>query len=342
MGEKVRFDGGHKQSRYCIDTLSQVFNYTKVCPEMAIGMGTPRPTIRLVEKADKGICLVETKDADKDYTQPMKEYAYSCANIIRAVSGFILAKGSPSCGPFRVKIYSEAGNPLDAGKGIFANIVSKIDPLLPIEDEGRLNDLPIRDCFLTRVMIYHEWKHNIINNTALSEPSLVSSQADNESVMTGEALDSSIAATASSRTHNQVSLSKLMDFHAKHKFTILAHCQEIYRKLGPLLGSASKDTADQVASEYITLLMEALSKPASRKNHTNALMHMQGYFKKYLSAEHKAELTEIIDKYRTGVQPLMAPITLLRHYLKEYDVPYLANQSYLKPYPDELMARVIM
>ncbi len=91
--------------------------------------------------------------------------------------------------------------------------------------------------------------------------------------------------------------------------------------------------------EYQKVLMDALALAATVRKNVNVLPHSMGYFKKVLTADEKAELTEVIVQYHQGLVPLIVPVVLLRHHARKYAEPYLLRQLYLNPYPAELMLR---
>jgi len=302
LGVKVRYDGGHKQNRFCQNELSRTFEFVPLCPEVGIGLPIPRKTIRLVGDIDSPRA-VYSDDASVDFTQPLQEFADQNQSQLAAMSGYIFCKASPSCGVERVKVYAENGHSQSKGMGIFAARVKKLFPLLPIEEDGRLNDPLLRDSFIKRVYVYHDWQQ----------------------------------LQAAGMTKD-----KLYQFHARHKFTLLAHCQKIYRQLGPMVASLNQQSVDSIAPEYISLVMQALKKTATRSNNTNVLMHLQGYLKESLPAQDKAELAACIIEYRKGILPILSPLTLLRHHFQHFPNDYIAQQSFLNPYPKELGIQVAM
>ena len=173
------------------------------------------------------------------------------------------------------------------------------NPLLPCEENGRLNDMHIRENFVARIYAYKHWQN----------------------------------VSASGLTKH-----KLTTFHSHYKYTVMSHNLVAYKKLGQLLADVDLPLAEK-ASQYISGLMEALKIPATRKNHVNTLTHIQGYFSKHLEAPQRKELCEQIDGYRLGLLPLIAPLTLINHYLMQYPKDYLKGQSYLSPYPEALRLR---
>lgn len=301
-GAPVRYDGGHRNSKFCNQELSDIFKFETFCPEVGIGLPIPRKTIRLVGTVDNPKA-VYSDDTGEDFTQDLSNYADKHIKKLNELSGFVFCKASPSCGTHRVKVYNDKGHSESKGVGIFAARVQKLVPNLPVEDDGRLNDPLIRDSFIKRVYIYKEWQDLIKKG---------------------------------------VTLNRLYNFHARHKFTLLSHCQPTYRRIGAVVASANKENLKQVSSEYFDLLMSGLSKVATRKNNTNVLMHLQGYLKKSLQAEDKAELRQCILDYNEGIEPIMSPLRLIKHHFKHHPNAYIADQSFLNPYPKQLGIRVKM
>ncbi|ESP94417.1 MULTISPECIES: YbgA family protein [Pseudoalteromonas] len=299
-GDKVRFDKGHKRSNFCMDEFSKHVEFVKFCPEVAIGMPIPRETIRQVRFGDT--IKVCRPDGTQDVGPKLTEYGKKIAQTkAKELSGFVFCAKSPSCGMERVKVYNDAGTGATAeGVGAFAAEIMRHNPLLPCEENGRLNDVHLRENFVMRVYVYKSWQE---------------------------------------LTEQKLSKHKLTEFHAKHKYLLMSHNYEAYRKLGRLLAEVQANTIEQGAGEYILGLMEALKKPASRKAQANTLAHLQGYFKNELSQVEKAEMVEAIDEYRTGLVPLNVPLTLLKHHLRVHPKAYLEQQVYFDPYPHDLKLR---
>ncbi|MGZ8135957.1 MAG: YbgA family protein [Methylococcaceae bacterium] len=293
IGEHVRFDGGHKRDSYIMGTLSEYFDFHAFCPEVAIGLGIPRPTIHLVKK-DNDVRCVGIKNPELDVTERLQDYAEQQTPLHADLCGYILKKDSPSCGMARVKVFNN-NLPQRDGVGIYAQILLRNNPLLPVEEEGRLGDAGLRENFIQRVYVLHRWKS-----------------------MLAEGLTAS----------------KLTRFHARHKLIIMSHGD--YREMGQLLAGVTKDNLPVVAEQYILLLMQLLKIVVNRSNHVNVLQHIQGYLKKELDSEDKAELCEIIERYRNGEIPLIVPLTLLKHHFRKSPDPYIEDSYYMSPYPQEL------
>lgn len=302
LGNKVRFDGGHKQNPYIINTLSRFFEFQTFCPEIAIGLTIPRPPIRLVQKSKErpeDIAVVNIKKPELEYTQQLKAYSSKVANsYMTGICGFIFKKDSPSCGMERIKIYNQEGRCVHKeGVGIFANTVKKQFPQLPIEEEGRLNDVNLRENFLMRVYLYHDWQK--ILETGVTPSSLV-------------------------------------DFHATQKYLFMSHDQNNARKLGQMVAKAGSSDINALAQDYIALAMELLKKQPDRKRHTNTLQHIMGYLSKHIDKVDKHELLTSIMSYNRGDVPLIVPFTLLKHHFLKYPNAYISKQRYLSPFPVEL------
>ncbi|HDP88793.1 MAG TPA: DUF1722 domain-containing protein [Thioalkalivibrio sp.] len=302
LGEEVRFDGGHKRDAYVVGTLSEYFDFVPVCPEEAIGLGTPREPIRLVQKAD-GVHVVGVKTVTRDVTEALRAYGEKMAGRMTDISGYILKRASPSCGMERVKVYTEAGMPVTTASGKYAEAFMQAQPLLPVEEEGRLGDPVLRENFIVRVFVYHRWQTLVTHG------------------LTAQAL---------------------IDFHTDHKYLLMAHDQNAYREMGRLVAQAGNRPLDELANDYVTALMTALRTRATRRQHVNVLQHLFGYVSKHVDAADRAEMIEIIDHYRDGLVPLIVPITLLKHHFRRHPDPYIERQVYLSPHPKELMLRNLL
>ncbi|WP_298441767.1 DUF523 and DUF1722 domain-containing protein [uncultured Ferrimonas sp.] len=298
IGHKVRFDSGHKRSAFVDDQLRQLVEFKPLCPEVNVGMTTPRPTIRLREVAGS-IRLMDDKN-HIDHTDAMNRYSDEVLPTLSELSGYVVCAKSPTCGMERVKILQEDCKGAQyKGRGVFTSALMRRYPLLPVEEDGRLNDLPIRENFVLRVLIYHQAK------ALLQKPSQRA----------------------------------LLHFHQKHKLLLLAHNEPIYRQLGPLVATEFEGSDSDKALQYVTQMMAALAKPATRRGHTNVLQHIQGYFKKDLEPSEKQHLQDTILAYHSGQLPLMAPMTVVKHILSKYPKPYISDQSYLEPTPVQLALR---
>jgi uncharacterized protein YbgA (DUF1722 family)/uncharacterized protein YbbK (DUF523 family) len=300
LGDEVRFDGGHKRDRFLTDTLGAFVEWVRVCPEVEMGLGTPRETLRLV-KADGGLRVITTRTAI-DHTDRMNGWAQQRTAELAGedLCGYVLKKDSPSCGMERVKVYSPGEMPERSGRGLFATILMARFPNLPVEEEGRLSDARIRENFIERVFAYRRLKDLF---------------ADAWSV------------------------GRLVRFHTAHKMSLLAHSTTAYQQLGRLVAAGAATPKRELRDAYESLFMSTMGRIATTARHTNVLMHMAGHLKKLVDADGRRELVESIDEYRRGLVPLVVPLTLIRHYVRRHGVTYLAGQTYLEPHPRELMLR---
>jgi uncharacterized protein YbgA (DUF1722 family)/uncharacterized protein YbbK (DUF523 family) len=300
LGQQVRFDGGHKRELFLTDLFGKFVDWVAICPEVEIGMGVPRETVRLVGTLSHPRMIAEK--SGKDWTDEMNRFAAKRLGDIaeKHLSGYVLKKNSPSCGMERVKVYKFKGMAERQGRGLFAAALMNQWPLLPVEEEGRLNDLKLRENFIERVFAYHRW----------------------------------LQVTSERRSSGA-----LVRFHTSHKFLLLAHSERHYRQLGRLVAAAKQKSLAAVYDDYGRFFMEALAVHATEKTHANVLDHMMGYFSNQLTATERQELVQLIGDFRHQLIPLIAPITMIRHYTKKYQVEYLKGQLYLEPNPKELMLR---
>jgi uncharacterized protein YbgA (DUF1722 family)/uncharacterized protein YbbK (DUF523 family) len=297
----VRFDGGHKRDHFLNEVLGPHVEWVRVCPEVEVGMGTPRETLRLVRDGDGAVRMMTTRTAI-DWTPRMRRWSERRLEELARedLSGYVLKKDSPSCGMERVKIYGGSGMPARTGRGIFADALLARFRNLPVEEEGRLGDARLRENFLERVFAY--WRLRKFFASRWTTGGLVA-------------------------------------FHTAHKMALLAHSTTAYNALGRLVAGAAGTPRARLREDYEAGFMQALATMATPRRHANVLMHMAGHLKTQLDAASKQELLASIDEYRRGLVPLVVPLTLLRHYVRVHEVAYLAGQTYLEPHPRELMLR---
>lgn len=299
LGESVRYNGGHKRSPFCTDSLSEHFDFVSLCPEVGIGLGVPREPIRLVgDLASPRV--VGVKNPDLDVTDQLQQYADSVVTSVSDCCGYILMKDSPSCGLYSAKVYTEKGVHMKRRAGIFADRIKHLLPLLPMEESGRLNDSALRENFINRVYLFSDWK-------------------------------SCLQSTPSPKA--------LVDFHSRHKYMAMSYSQHLYRQLGRMVASAGAAEITQLSESYIAAFMAGSAKPPSRKGHVNVLFHLLGYLKASLPPAIRQDLTQSVEQYRYAHVPLSVPMTLLGHYLEHYGSDYVKQQSYLQPHPASLGLR---
>lgn len=299
LGQRVRYDGQHKYDPFLVQLLGRFVEWEPVCPEVDCGMPTPRPSMHLVGDP-AAPRLISRTGADR--TEQMERFIDAELRRLEGVElcGYVCKKDSPSSGMTRVKVYDENGMPRRAGSGLFTRAFMERFPLVPVEDEGRLHDPRLRESFIERIFCRQRWL---------------------ELVREG-------------RTRH-----KLVDFHTRHKFLLLAHGREPYRRLGRLVASAKSYRTSDLYDAYEREFTAALKVRSTPAKVTDVLQHMAGHFKKRLTRDEKVELLDIIDAFRRSLVPLAVPLTLIKHYVRKYEVDYLAAQVFLDPYPAELMLR---
>ncbi len=301
LGQPVRFDGGHKRDRYITDQLGQHFEFNAFCPENEIGLGTPRPTLQL-RKSEEKVRLVFSRDPESDLTDRMYKHARQRVEKMGVLDGVIFKKDSPSCGMERVAVVqNEHGFRNKEGVGLFAKAFMERWPLIPVEEEGRLNDLALRENFLERVYAYRRWK-------TIKNP--------------------------------ETNVLGFIEFHMRHKLMLLARGQKKYRELGRIVAGVTRKNLTQRRQRYIELFMLTMAMRAKRGGHVNVMQHMLGYFKSVLTAEDKQELLKLFEHYKNQLLPLHTPKMLLHHHLRRHPHEYVAAQHYLMPFPEELSHRL--
>lgn len=299
LGEEVRYDGGHKHDRYLTDILGRHVRFLPLCPEVGCGLPVPREAMRLEEDPEQPrMMTIRTR---VDHSERMQAWCTAIVEKLAAADlcGFILKKNSPSCGRDHVKVYTE-GKAVQSGSGLFAAALARHFPLLPLEEEGRLEDLRLRENFIERIFGYRRWRDFL---------------------------------------KDAPSLGRLQTFHAGQKLVLLAHSPEIYRALGALVARGKEIPLAELLQRYGERYMKGLALPATVRKNTNVLQHIAGYFKKLLAPDEKAELVQLIGNYHDGQLPLIVPLTLLGHYARRYRQAYLLEQTYLFPQPAELLLR---
>jgi uncharacterized protein YbbK (DUF523 family) len=215
LGAQVRFDGGHKRNDFLVETLGNFVEFVAICPEMEIGLGVPRETLRLVRsEASDSVSLVTTKTGI-DLTDRLRSYAERrvVALTKEKLCGYVLKKDSPSCGMERVRVYGSSGTPARDGSGLFAATLMRCYPNLPVEEEGRLNDPRLRENFIERVFAYQRMR---------------------------------------SFFSSRWTLGGLVQFHTAHKLTLMAHSPKAYAELGRFVANAQRLVRDTIPYQSFT------------------------------------------------------------------------------------------
>lgn len=202
LGEKVRYDGGHKLDHYLKDTLGQFIEWIHVCPEVECGLSIPREAMRLV-KVDDGIRLMTIK-SKVDQTEKMEIWIKEKLKKLESLDlcGFVFKSRSPSSGLYSAKVYTNDGKLIGKSAGLFAKAFSEYFKNIPVEEDGRLQNPSIRENFIERVFIYHRW-HEL--------------------------------------KKSGFTYSKLVDFHTRIKLTLLSHSPVHYRNLGKMVADGKNN-----------------------------------------------------------------------------------------------------
>lgn len=300
LGDKVRFDGGHKRDSFLTDVFGRYVEWVPVCPEVEAGLSTPREAMRLVGDPERPQLI--TIKSGTDHTEALERMSSDRLRVLRELdlSGYVFKKDSPSCGIERVRIYNRDGMPSRQGVGIFARAFMKQFPLIPVEEEGRLCDPALRENFIERVFSYRRYQDLLLKGSTRQD---------------------------------------VVQFHTVHKYLLLSHSQPHYQALGRLVGQAQGYRPKELAVKYGELFMKALAVKATVRKHVNVLQHIIGFFKAKLTPQEKRELLGVIEDHHRGLTPLIVPLTLIRHYVTIFDVSYIREQVYLNPHPKELMLR---
>jgi uncharacterized protein YbgA (DUF1722 family)/uncharacterized protein YbbK (DUF523 family) len=299
IGQRVRYDGRHKRHDWLVDELGRCVDFLPLCPEVAIGLGIPREPVQLT--GEPGHPRVRAvNDPERDVTDALLAQGRTVAATLDGVAGYVFKSGSPSCGLSDVKVVTEAGGAVCNGRGVYAGAILAAHPNFPVEEDSRLNESRLRENFVIRVYTYQRWL-------------------------------SLCAARLLAR--------RLQEFHARHKYLLMAHAPEDCRRLGRWVAGVQDAELPGLADDYLTGLMTALKQGGDRMRHFNVLQHILGHLKRFLSAAERDEMKTTLEAYRNGEIPLAVPIMCLRRQLRRCPHEYIGRQWYLWPYPDELSLR---
>lgn len=301
LGQRVRYDGGHKRQDSLVETVGRHVEWVPVCPEVELGLGTPRPTLRL--EGPPGDLRLVMPSRGEDLTRRMRRWAKARVRALgrEELAGFVLKKGSPSCGVARLPVYGESGRRTRRdGVGFFAAALLEAFPDLPVEEEHRLCDPALRESFFVRVFATQRLR-------GLFRP--------------------------------RWRLEELEAFHEREKLLLLAHDPAGRRSLGQLVARGTELPRAELAARYRKGFAQALARRATVAKHAKVLRRCLGYFERRLDAGERAELSACIADYRRRLVPLVVPVTRIKHCARRFALDSLLAQSYLDPQPQELMLR---
>jgi uncharacterized protein YbgA (DUF1722 family)/uncharacterized protein YbbK (DUF523 family) len=299
LGEKVRFDSGHKRDEFVMNELSRYAEYISFCPEN-MAFSNPRPSIRLVKNADESI-KVESNKTGEDLSSRLHEASLTDLQNLASneLRGIIFKSKSPSCGLMSAKVYLDNGFTEGKDDGVFAAMCRAKFPLLPMEEEGRLCDAWLRENFVMQLFAYDAFE----------------------------------------KFKQNASMKDLVEFHRVNKFMLQSKDEALYRQLGKIVGNHEAKSFQAILDEYELLFKTAIAIKSSKGKTRNVLEHMSGFVKSFLNAEEKVMLHEQIDDYAAQIIPLIVPLSTLKLYASKYEVHYLLEQTFLSPYPKELALR---
>lgn len=294
--EPVRYNGQMMRSEFVRALLPHVEPIT-VCPEVDIGLGVPRQTLRLVKRKDeKRLYQPET---GLDLTERMLAFAEGFMGSLPPVDGFIMKSGSPSSGVRNVKVYgSVKPSPVvERSSGLFGGLVRERFGHLAVEDDRRLDNARIREHFLRKLFTLARFR----------------------------------GASGSGAMRD------IVEFHTVNKLLLKTYNQKEMRVLGRIVANQEGRPAEEVFQLYGEHLYAALRRAPRCTSYVNTIMNSMGYFSRELSGAEKRFLLDRLDDYREGRAPLVAPLDILRSWIVRFGEPYLGRQTFFNPYPEELV-----
>jgi uncharacterized protein YbbK (DUF523 family)/uncharacterized protein YbgA (DUF1722 family) len=256
----VRYDGRHKRHKWLVDTLGRCVDFVPLCPEVAIGLGIPREPVHLTGDPEHPRVRA-VSNPDRDVTADLQAEGHAVATALGGVSGYVFKSRSPSCGLFHVDVLTESGRTVRSGHGVYSRIIEQAHPCLPLEEESRLDDSALRENFVNRLYTCQRWL--------------------------------SLCAAG-------LSAQRLLDFHARHKYLLMAHSPDGCRRLERLLSGLRDADLFVLARDYLAGLMTGLMQDSGTTRHVNVLQHILGYLKRSIAASDKAELLAVLEATVTG------------------------------------------
>jgi len=300
LGDRVRYDGGHKQDHFLTDVMGPHVEWVAVCPEFEIGLGVPREPIELERKSGEiRLVSIETR---ADHTKTMQRWAKRRLDELHRenLSGYILKSRSPSCGIGRVPIYLENGAREGNGRGLFASGLLESFENLPVEDEARLATPMHRENFIERVFAYRRLRQ------------LFDGRWKNRDVA---------------------------EFHVQHELLLMAHSPRLSREIGRVVDQIANYPRKEFRQHYESLFMQAMKSATNRRRHAKVLRHIADSFAEQLDPAQTNELGRIIEGYSQGLEPLSTLLASIRILARRFGIHYLEEQVYLNPRPEEAALR---
>jgi len=263
-------------------------------------MGVPREPVRLMKRG-REIHMLGVKSG-RDWTTVMRSWVEGRVRELSKLElcGFVLKKDSPSCGMERVKVYGKTGGSRKEGSGLFAEALMRYQTILPVEEEGRLNDPILRESFIERIFAYQQ---------------------------------------LCSLFGKRWTVGSVVVFHAKYKLQLMAHSPQAHTRLGRLVAQVKCIPRAEFREKYKAVFMAVLTERATRRGHVNVMQQCLGHFREHLNQKGRDARLGIVENYRAELVPLVVPLTIMGHHVQVLGIDYLARQTYIEPHPKELMLR---
>jgi uncharacterized protein YbgA (DUF1722 family)/uncharacterized protein YbbK (DUF523 family) len=295
--EACRYNGQFEKCDL-VEKLKDFVDFITVCPEVQIGLGTPRESIKLVKEDDAAPLRLIQQATGRELAKEMTEFAEEFLLGLTKVDGFILKSKSPSCGMKEVKIYKgvEKGSASVKGSGLFGKMVIEKFSNLAVESEGRIKNFNIRQNFLTKLYLMKNFR--VIKESMLMED--------------------------------------LMEFHSSNKLLLMSYNQKQLKMLGIILGNYGELSVAQVYREYEKNLVLALNKIPRYTSNINVLTRSMGYFSDKLTHREKEFILDTIEQYRQSKVPFSVPLYVIKSNAVRFQEKNLINQSFFQPYPLDL------
>ncbi|MDD3145025.1 MAG: DUF523 and DUF1722 domain-containing protein [Candidatus Gracilibacteria bacterium] len=294
--DNCRFNGAKINDDFLLK-LEKFVNFIPVCPEVAIGLSTPRLPLRLFKQKDE--ILLFQPATDTDLTEKMDNFSNQFLKSQKNLDGFILKNRSPSCGINDVRIYDKKVSYtfIKSGTGSFTKNINSYFLNIPKEDEGRLKNFKLREEFLTKIFC-------LANFREIKESKKISD---------------------------------LSDFQAKNKYLFMFYSQKKQNELGQLIASYNKTNLSEILNDYHIKLLELFNTETKTGRMINSLTHIFGYFKETCSALEKDFFLETIEVYREGRIPTSSVISILKTLALRDNSEYILKQTIFNPFPKELI-----
>jgi uncharacterized protein YbbK (DUF523 family)/uncharacterized protein YbgA (DUF1722 family) len=297
--EKVRYDG---QVIHCqaVRDLEPFVDFIKVCPEVDIGLGVPRDTLRIV-KIKGEYRLVQPKTGN-DVTEKMDEFTDSFLEELMEVDGFIFKSKSPTIGIRDIKVYGGLSNAgvIERGSGFFADKILKRYGGYPIEEDDRLRNVRIRHDFLTRLFAFADFR---------------------------EALDSG-------------SMEQLVEYNRRYHYLFMLYSQPLANKMNSLIEGSRGAAFNEVSGDYFTLLKEVFSNHPFSKSYKSMAQNIYSGFKEQATAEDDFLFNDVIDLYSRNLVGVGAVLEMLKFFVSKFASETSAYSRLFEPYPAELKIEV--